>query len=189
MRLMVASDIHGSAECCEKLLRRFAEEKAERLLLLGDLLCHGARNALPEGYDTLDAAAMLNSHADCIMAVRGNCDSEVDQAVLDFPITSDYMYLPLDGKLIFATHGHIYGPHRLPPVRSCDLLLCGHTHVPDHYALGTPGGDSADAPCFYSNPGSVSIPKGGSVRSYMIIDGGTLVWKDLDGKEYRRESF
>ena len=187
MKLMVASDIHGSAECCARLFERFGEEKAERLLLLGDLLYHGARNALPGGYDTMEAAQILNAHADFIMAVRGNCDSEVDQTVLDFPISSDYMYLPLDGKLVFATHGHVYGPHRLPPVSACDLLLCGHTHVPDFYRIRTadPDGPGAETPCWYCNPGSVSIPKGGSSRSYMIIEGGKLLWKTLDGEVYR----
>lgn len=187
MKLMIASDIHGSAECCRKLLERFDEEKAERLLLLGDLLYHGARNALPGGYDTLEAAELLNGYADSIMAVRGNCDSEVDQTVLDFPITSDYLYLPIDGKMIFATHGHVYGPHRLPPLSSCELLLCGHTHVPDYYPISSPG--AGDTACFYCNPGSVSIPKGGSVRSYMIIEDGKLIWKTLEGEVYRTERF
>ena len=188
MKLMIASDIHGSARFCGQLLERFEDEGAENLLLLGDLLYSSSASALEGGSDTLSVFAMLNEYADSIMAVRGNCDSDVDQTVLDFPITSDYIYLPWDGKMIFATHGHIYGPHRLPPVSSCDLLLCGHTHVPDFYPVREPGaGLGAESPCYYCNPGSVSLPKGGSSRGYVTLEDGLLSWKTLDGETYRQE--
>ncbi|MBQ1907218.1 MAG: phosphodiesterase [Firmicutes bacterium] len=189
MKLMIASDIHGSAVFCEKLLERFEDEAPERLLLLGDILYSSSASALEGGSDTRSVFGMLNAYADQIMAVRGNCDSDVDQTVLDFPITSDYIYLPWDGRMIFATHGHVYGPHRLPPVSSCDLLLCGHTHIPDFYQVRTPGegGPGVESPCYYCNPGSVSLPKGGSSRSYMTLEDGVLRWKTLDGEVYREE--
>ena len=177
MKWLIASDIHGSAVCCEKLLKRFEEEKADRLLLLGDLLYHGPRNALPEGYETMTVSGLLNAYKEKIICVRGNCDAEVDQAVLDFPITDDSTVLVSGGCLICATHGHIYDEHRRPPLRDLDVLLTGHTHVPALHDYGN---------FVYINPGSVSIPKGGSACSYMTLENGCFVWKTLDGTEYRR---
>ena len=110
MKLFIASDIHGSAYWCGKMLDRFASSGAERLLLLGDLLYHGPRNDLPKGYDPKEVTKMLNAIADKLICVRGNCDSEVDQMVLEFPIMADYAYICIGEQRIFATHGHLFSP-------------------------------------------------------------------------------
>ena len=136
MKLMIASDIHGSAFYCEKMIEAYKREGADRLLLLGDILYHGPRNDLPEGYAPKEVIAMLNPLKSELLCVRGNCDTEVDQMVLEFPILADYCYVNLSGEngqgdiTIFATHGHIYHPHHLPPLKDGDILLNGHTHIP-----------------------------------------------------------
>ena len=172
MKLMIASDIHGSSLYCEELLKRYNDEKPDKLLLLGDILYHGPRNDLPRGYNPKSVIAMLNNIKDEIICVRGNCDAEVDQMVLDFPIMADYSILDLDGRLIFATHGHIYNENNLPPMGRCDVLLNGHTHIPKCISHGD---------YTYMNPGSVSIPKEGSRHGYMIYEDKKFIWKDLDG--------
>lgn len=172
MKLMIASDIHGSSLYCEELLKRYNDEKPDKLLLLGDILYHGPRNDLPCGYNPKSVIAMLNNIKDEIICVRGNCDAEVDQMVLDFPIMADYSILDLDGRLIFATHGHIYNENNLPPMGRCDVLLNGHTHIPKCVSHGD---------YTYMNPGSVSIPKEGSRHGYMIYEDKKFIWKDLDG--------
>lgn len=172
MKLMIASDIHGSSLYCEELLKRYNDEKPDKLLLLGDILYHGPRNDLPRGYNPKSVIAMLNNIKDEIICVRGNCDAEVDQMVLDFPIMADYSILDLDGRLIFATHGHIYNENNLPPMGRCDVLLNGHTHIPKYVSHGD---------YTYMNPGSVSIPKEGSRHGYMIYEDKKFIWKDLDG--------
>lgn len=172
MKLMIASDIHGSSLYCEELLKRYNDEKPDKLLLLGDILYHGPRNDLPRGYNPKSVIAMLNNIKDEIICVRGNCDAEVDQMVLDFPIMADYSILDLDGRLIFATHGHIYNENNLPPMGRCDVLLNGHTHIPKCVSHGD---------YTYMNPGSVSIPKEGSRHGYMIYEDKKFIWKDLDG--------
>ena len=172
MKLFIASDIHGSARFCEELLNAWHREQAGRLILLGDLLYHGPRNDLPEAYEPRKVISMLNAHCRDILCVRGNCDTEVDQMVLQFPILADYALLMADDLCMYATHGHIYNRDHLPPVQPGDILLCGHTHVPawdqreTHWIL---------------NPGSVSIPKGGSQRGYMTLEDGCFLWKTLDG--------
>ncbi len=172
MKLMIASDIHGSSLYCEELLKRYNDEKPDKLLLLGDILYLGPRNDLPRGYNPKSVIAMLNNIKDEIICVRGNCDAEVDQMVLDFPIMADYSILDLDGRLIFATHGHIYNENNLPPMGRCDVLLNGHTHIPKCVSHGD---------YTYMNPGSVSIPKEGSRHGYMIYEDKKFIWKDLDG--------
>ncbi len=172
MKLMIASDIHGSSLYCEELLKRYNDEKPDKLLLLGDILYHGPRNDLPCGYNPKSVIAMLNNIKNEIICVRGNCDAEVDQMVLDFPIMADYSILELDGRLIFATHGHIYNEKNLPPMGKCDILLNGHTHIPKCVSHGD---------YTYMNPGSVSIPKEGSRHGYMIYEDKKFIWKDLDG--------
>ena len=177
MKLMIASDIHGAASCCERMLEAFERENADRLLLLGDLLYHGPRNDLPEDYDPKAVIGMLNGLPDAPLCVRGNCDTEVDQMVLDFPVMADYALVEAGGYTLFATHGHLFNPERLPPLKRGDVLLCGHTHVPaaeDHGSWR------------YFNPGSVSIPKEGSRRSYMILADGAFIWKTLEGEAYQR---
>ena len=176
MKLMIASDIHGAAGFCGELLRAWDREKADRLLLLGDILYHGPRNDLPEEYAPKKVIAALNGRKSGILCVRGNCDTEVDQMVLDFPILADYALLDADGIRIYATHGHVYHPEHLPPLCEGDILLYGHTHIP---ALDRKNG------CLCMNPGSVSIPKNGSPHSYMTLSDGVFRWKTLDGTVFR----
>ena len=167
---MIASDIHGSAKWCEKLMDAWQMEQPERLLLLGDLLYHGPRNDLPEDYAPKKVLAMLNAIAPELLCVRGNCEAEVDQMVLNFPVMADYGVFMLDGRLIYMTHGHVYGEDNPPPLKDGDILLCGHTHVP---VLRRHEGFT------YVNPGSVSIPKNDSAHSYCMLEDGWIEWKDL----------
>ena len=186
MKLMIGSDIHGSAPCCTKMLEAFSREEADRLLLLGDILYHGPRNDLPEGYAPKEVIAMLNPMKKKLLCVRGNCDTEVDQMVLEFPILADYCFLELadgegkSGPVIFATHGHIYNLHHLPPLSDGDILLNGHTHIPACEEILDMEGNRYQ----YLNPGSVSIPKEESQRSYMVYEKGCFIWKNLEGEEY-----
>lgn len=176
MRWMIASDIHGSAYYCRKLLEQYDKERADRLLLLGDILYFGPRNRIPKEYDPQAVIAMLNERKDDILCVRGNCDAEVDQMVLKFPILADYAVFSVGKRMIFATHGHHFNKDALPPLHRGDLLLCGHTHVP------------ACEECenfVYLNPGSITMPKENSVRSYMIWEGNLMQWKTIEGDEYR----
>ena len=176
MKWMIASDIHGSAKYCKELLCAFDREKADRLLLLGDLLYHGPRNDLPEGYAPKEVIALLNARKDILFCVRGNCEAEVDQMVLEFPVLGDYMLLWTENRMIYATHGHHYGEQNPPPFAKGSVLLNGHTHVPacaDH-------GD-----WHYLNPGSVSIPKENSPRGYMTLEGSRLEWKTLAGEIWK----
>lgn len=179
MKLMIASDIHGSAYYCGKLLARYGAEKPGRLVLLGDLLYHGPRNDLPRGYQPKEVITMLNGLKDQILCVRGNCEAEVDQMVLEFPVLSDSMILYLGGRMVFATHGHVVNRQNPPCLHRGDVLLNGHTHVP---VL-----EEADG-ILYLNPGSVSIPKEDSVPSYMVYEDGCFILRDLDGREIARHA-
>ena len=176
---MVASDIHGAAHYCQEMLRAFERENANKLLLLGDILYHGPRNAIPDDYDTKDVADMLNKKKNSILCVRGNCDSDVDQMVLEFPIMAEYCLLYVGDKMIFATHGHTFNEHKLPPLTQGNILLHGHTHVPAWDNIGD---------FLYWNPGSVSIPKHGSRNSYMILTDKICIWKELNGEAYHSET-
>ena len=180
MKLMIASDIHGSAYYCKQLLEAFEKEQAQRLLLLGDILYHGPRNDLPRDYAPKEVLSMLNERKDRLFCVRGNCDTEVDQMVLDFPILADYCILTCGSRLIYATHGHNHNLQALPPLLPGDILLHGHTHIPAWQPFGSGN--------LYANPGSVSIPKAGSAHSYMTLEGSTLLWKALDGSVYHSET-
>jgi len=179
MKWMIASDIHGSALFCRQLLAAFEAERADRLLLLGDLLYHGPRNDLPEGYDPREVPPLLNAYRSRILCVRGNCDAEVDRMLFEFPVHADYTVLPVEERLIFATHGHIWSPDAPPPLQPDDVLLCGHTHIP---LCEQRGG------LLCLNPGSVSIPKGGSARGYMLLEGRQLSWHTLDGEVWQRHT-
>lgn len=181
MKLMIASDIHGSAYYCRKMLEAYDREKADKLLLLGDILYHGPRNDLPKEYAPKEVIAMLNARKQELLCVRGNCDTEVDQMVLEFPILADYCFLNLDGQNIYATHGHVWNPTTLPMLKAGDILLNGHTHVPACEEIKTESGDSAR----YMNPGSVSIPKENSEHSYIICEHGVFEWKNLEGEGYQ----
>ncbi len=135
MKWMIASDLHGSAYYCRQLLDCFALEGAERLILLGDLLYHGPRNDLPRDYAPKEVISLLNGVKNRLFCVRGNCDTEVDQMVLDFPIMADYAVFPVEDRLMYVTHGHVFNLDNLPPIQPGDLLLHGHTHVPSLAAL------------------------------------------------------
>lgn len=180
MKWLIASDIHGSAYYCRKVIECFERERAERMLLLGDVLYHGPRNDLPREYAPREVAAQLGAMAERVLGVRGNCDAEIDQAVLPFPIMADYALLCEGGRTIFATHGHLYNLDCLPPLRAGEILLHGHTHVP---ACTECGG------IVYLNPGSAAIPKEGSRHSVMTLESGVFRWIDLEtGEEYDRFS-
>lgn len=172
MKILFASDIHGSAYWCRKLLDRFDVEGAERLVLLGDLLYHGPRNDLPRDYAPKEVFAMLNPLRNKITAVRGNCDSEVDQMVLEFPIMADYVPLRLGDKTVFCTHGHLFNPDSPPPLCDGDILMNGHTHLYDDRMFGA---------LRYLNPGSVALPKDNRVNSYLLYSDGDYILKSMDG--------
>ena len=170
MKIFVASDIHGSAYWCEKMLEAYRAEKADKLLLLGDILYHGPRNDLPEGYAPKRVIEMLNGIKDEILCVRGNCDTEVDQMVLEFPILADYAFICEGGMRIFATHGHKFNEANLPPLKKGDVLLNGHTHVQKFV-------EHEDYT--YVNPGSVSIPKENTGHGYILFENGEFELKCL----------
>lgn len=172
MKYIVASDIHGSAFWCEELLRAFKNENADKLLLLGDLLYHGPRNDFPDNYSPKKVFAMLNAVKDKIVAVRGNCDSEVDQMVLEFPILADYALLSDKNRTLFLTHGHLYNKENLPPLKKGDLLFNGHFHIPEQ--------TETENGALYINCGSVSLPKPDTPHSYIVYEDGVLFWKDLE---------
>ena len=179
MKWLIASDIHGSADFCRELINAYRREGADKMLLLGDILYHGPRNDLPKSYAPKQVIELLNAMASDILCVRGNCDTEVDQMVLSFPILADYAIISEGKRMIFATHGHNFNTEKLPPLHNGDVLLHGHTHIPvceEHEGYT------------YLNPGSVSIPKNGSKNSYMTLEDGVFVWKSLDGVEYMRYS-
>ena len=177
MKIMFASDIHGSAYYCKEMLEAYEREKAERLMLLGDLLYHGPRNDLPREYAPKEVIAMLNARKHEIYAVRGNCEAEVDQMVLDFPVMADYGVLLDGGRAIYATHGHIYHEHHLPPLKKGDILIHGHTHVLQAKKAGD---------YYILNPGSVSIPKEGNPPSYGIWQEGLFEIRTLEGETIRQ---
>jgi hypothetical protein len=176
MKYMFASDIHGSAYYCRKMLEAYQEEKAERLVLLGDLLYHGPRNDLPKEYAPKEVISMLNAKKDEIYTVRGNCEAEVDQMVLEFPVLADYCILEIEGKTFFATHGHVYNAGNLPPLKKGDILVHGHTHVLKAENMGD---------YILLNPGSVSIPKEGNPPTYAVLEKGIFTIKDFEGNEIK----
>ena len=178
MKLMIASDIHGCAPACKKLLDTFTASGAARLILLGDLLYHGPRNDLPEGYDPKAVISMISEHADRLFCVRGNCDTEVDQMVLPFPIMAETALLFVDGRTWFACHGHRSGANPtandLPKLPAGSVVLSGHTHIP---VLET-----NDKGVTFLNPGSTSIPKGGFAASYALYEDGKFSVLGFEGE-------
>ena len=173
MKLLIASDIHGSAYWCEKLLELWKEEKPEKLLLLGDILYHGPRNDLPEGYAPKKVIEMLNPLASKLLCVRGNCEAEVDQMVLPFPVMAEYARLFVDGLHIYATHGHHASPDNLPKLQAGNAFLYGHTHLFE--ARKNEDG------ILLVNPGSVSLPKGGNPKTYAMYENGAFTVYDFEG--------
>lgn len=173
MKIMFASDIHGSAYYCRKMTEAYGKERVQRLVLLGDILYHGPRNDLPKEYAPKEVIAMLNSLKSAIYAVRGNCEAEVDQMMLEFPVMADYCVLIVGNHTVYATHGHIYHEKNLPPLQAGDILIHGHTHVlnaekREHYTL--------------LNPGSVSMPKEGNIPTYGILEDGLFQIKGFHGE-------
>ncbi len=181
MKMMICSDVHGDAEALGILLERFKEEKAEKLIILGDILYHGPRNDLPCGYAPKKVIAMLSEIKEKIIAVRGNCDTEVDQMVLPFPILSDYSYVFADGLTMLLTHGHKYSPENPPPMASGTVMLGGHTHVLGFADIGNS--------CHYVNPGSVSLPKENKPKTYAVYEDRKIAIKRLDGSVFEEKIF
>lgn len=180
MKFLFASDIHGSASACELVLARAQAEGAERLFLLGDLLYHGPRNELPDRYAPKETIRLLNESPLVPLCVRGNCDAEVDQMVLSFPVMADYALLPLpEGPCVFLTHGHLFHKDRLPPHKPGDILMNGHFHV---YEIGAAGD------MLYLNPGSAALPHNGQPRSYMTLENGLFQIKNLETGETLEET-
>ena len=181
MKLLIASDLHGDLSAAETVFTRFAAEGADRLLWLGDLLYHGPRNDLPAGYNPKGVIALLNANRDKLFCVRGNCEAEVDQMVLEFPVLADYALIPVGGKTVFATHGHRHNTAAQPPLRDGDVLLHGHTHLYAAEAFDLTAGGKA----LYLNPGSVALPKGGNPATYMTLDTETGDYRllTMDGGE------
>lgn len=176
---MFASDIHGSALWCERMLEAYKREGAEKLCLLGDILYHGPRNNLPEGHGPKKVIALLNAVKSDIICVRGNCDTEVDQMVLEFPVLADYALIYADGHTMFLTHGHHFNPETPPPLREGDVLINGHTHVLRAELVN-------GIHCL--NDGSVSLPKENKPHSYMIYEKNSFTIKTLAGEEILRYS-
>ena len=173
MKYMFASDVHGSAYYCRLMLEKYKEEQAERLVLLGDLLYHGPRNDLPKEYAPKEVIKMLNGMKNDIYAVRGNCEAEVDQMVLEFPVMADYCIIMDGERTIYASHGHVYNENNLPPMKNGDIFIHGHTHVlraekKENYTI--------------LNPGSVSIPKEGNIPTYAVLEDGVFSIRGFEGE-------
>lgn len=176
MKYLVVSDIHGSAFYCQKFLEIAERQKPDQIIILGDILYHGPRNDLPYGYNPKKVIEMLNSHKDIITSVRGNCDAEVDQMVLAFPIMADYKEFDIGHHHYCATHGHLDIKTKIPPLKDGDILLCGHTHI-DAF-------EKRDG-YYYMNPGSISIPKS-NYHSYIMIEDDNVYFMDLSGNVFRK---
>ncbi|MBR1752502.1 MAG: phosphodiesterase [Ruminococcus sp.] len=174
MRYFIASDIHGSSYWCSKMLECFKRSDADMLLLLGDILYHGPRNDLPDIYAPKEVIKLLEPYSSKIVCVRGNCDTEVDQMVLSFPLLADYAWVVDNGRRLFLTHGHKYEPMSPPPLAKGDVLLYGHTHIPVKMKYGY---------FLAVNPGSVSIPKEGSPHSAVIYENGEFEFIDINSGE------
>lgn len=166
MKILFLSDIHGVPSTLEAALAAADTLQPDKIVLLGDLLYHGPRNGVPNLYDPVKVAQILNGIKDRLVAVRGNCDAEVDQMMFEFPMMSDYAVLDAGSETFFLTHGHLFNECRLPPIGMGTVLTHGHTHVPELKKL------ACGITIF--NPGSISLPKGGSSRSYGFFDGREL---------------
>lgn len=178
MRIMIVSDIHGSAYYCEKMIKAYKLEGADKIIILGDILYHGPRNDLPLDYNPKKVIEKLNEIKNEILCVRGNCDTEVDQMVLDFPILAEYAIVDFDNHIGFITHGHVFNKQNMPKIKPGEILINGHTHIPAFERYNE---------YIYINPGSISIPKGDSENSYIMYEKGKFEFKNLEGKTYRTE--
>jgi len=180
MKLLITSDIHGSLSATKKVLEAFKKEQADYLIFLGDALYHGPRNPLPDEYNPAEVANLLNTIKNKIIAVRGNCDSEVDQMLLHFPITAEYQTIPLTHvRKLFATHGHIFEPTTMPEnVESGDIFAFGHIHLPIL--------EKNEAGFLILNPGSAALPKEDHPPTYAVISSDKVEIKTFDGEVYRK---
>jgi len=176
MKIFFMSDIHGSLYYTKLALDNFVKEKADYIVILGDELYHGARNPLPLEYKPKEVADLLNGFADKIIAVRGNCDSEVDEMVLEFPMMTTYSMILYNNKRLFLTHGHVYNEDNLPKLRKGDVFIYGHTHIPKAEKNGD---------IFILNPGSITFPKGNFPNSYGVLEDNTFKLKDLSGNVFK----
>ncbi|WP_250278542.1 phosphodiesterase [[Clostridium] colinum] len=176
MKILFASDLHGSKFYCNVLKNIICKEKPDKIVLLGDILYHGPRNPLPKHYNPQEVFKTLNTFKEKIICVRGNCDSEVDQMVLEFPIISDYNIINVDGINLFLTHGHIYNKDNMPNIGDNDILIHGHTHINIIEKLEKG---------LYINPGSISMPKENQENSYMIYEDKKFIIKNIEGKELK----
>ena len=173
MKLLIVSDLHGSLPATETVLHYFEREKCDLLCLLGDLLNYGPRNGLPEGLNPQAVANLLNAHAEHIIAIRGNCDSEVDQMLLNFPMMADYALLADGAKRIFLTHGHVYNEENMPALQGIDAFFYGHTHL----AKLTPKQSNQPLIC---NTGSPTFPKGGNSPTFAVWENGEVQLIDIN---------
>ncbi len=180
MKLMFASDIHGDIVRAEKVMETYRKEEAEKLILLGDLLYFGPRNRLTENYDPQAVIRLLNENKNELLCVRGNCDAEVDQMVLDFPIMAEYAYLCVDGFSMLLTHGHKINKESAVNLRAGEILIHGHTHIPCIEKFGEGN--------IYINPGSTTYPKENNPHSYMIYENGVFSIRELDSGEVIKKS-
>lgn len=180
MRYLICSDIHGSYSACQKIIEHFTSLKCDFLVILGDILYHGPRNPLPEGHNPQKVCELLNKYSDKIIACRGNCDAEVDQMVLDFPIMQDYSLILDDGTRLFCTHGHIYTPEN--PKLKYDVYFSGHTHIQvlEHHQHGT---------AIICNPGSISLPKASSSAGFAVYEDNSVTLYDIEGIKLKTMSY
>ena len=181
MKLVFCSDIHGDINAAKAVIEVYKRENAEKLIILGDILYHGPRNDLPENYAPKEVIAILNENRNELLSVRGNCDTEVDQMVLNFPILADYGYLYLDGLSVMITHGHNFNTKTPPPLRQGEILIHGHTHVLTCEKFGDDN--------YYINPGSCALPKENNPKTYMVYENRTFTVKDFEGKTIIEKTF
>lgn len=180
MKLFFISDIHGSLFYTKKAIEAYKEEKADFIIIMGDELYHGPRNPLPEEYKPMEVANLLNEYKDKIIAIRGNCDSEVDDMVLDFPIMSTYSSIPYNGRRLFLTHGHVYNEGNMPKLAEGDVFIFGHIHIPIAEKRGG---------IYFINPGSITLPKENYPNSYGILEDDTFKIKDFNGNVIKEVTF
>ncbi len=180
MKLFFISDIHGSLANAKQALECFEKEKADQLIILGDVMYHGPRNPIPESYNPAEVAEVLNKYKSKITAVRGNCDSEVDQMLIEYPMMETYSIVVMEDRKIFLSHGHIYNPEELPPMNAGDVFAFGHIHIPIAEKQGE---------VFILNPGSTTLPKEGNPKSYGLIYENKIEVKSFDGEILRSVNF
>ena len=172
MKLFFMSDIHGSLKYAKLGVDAFINENADYMVILGDVLYHGPRNPLPEEYNPKEVANLINKYKNKIIGVRGNCDADVDQMLLEYPCMMDYNVILADGKRVFITHGHIYNEKNMLNMAEDDVLIYGHTHIPvakkENYI-------------YVINPGSISYPKENNPHSYGILEDNVFYIKDICG--------